>query len=175
MILASLLLTGCYNYDVDTLEKHCERLLLLEKGRDQLEVHTPFWAVFPSISFHPNAIRDDFVAVINKTHLEKVENRIDKMAWRDGYEFHLVNLSSLMVVKPEEVIEQWKMNIEKANNHALKDPAEKCLYQTVADYFDVMKIHSMESDVLGIKWTDHVTDIPTDRQARFKKYGFPPP
>jgi hypothetical protein len=175
LAVAALMLTACYNYDVDTFEKHCEGIALRDKGKDQLEVHTPFWAVIPSISFHSDAIRDDFVAFMNKSHLEKVQNRTEKMAWREGYEFHLVNLSSLLTIGPEEIIDSWKTNIQKANDNALKDPAEKCLFGTVADFFDVMKIHSMESDALMIKWTDKVTEIPTDRQARFKKYGFAPP
>ena len=146
---------------MDTFEKHCERKKFIDEGRDQLHEHAPFWAIFLSISSHPDAIRDDFVAFMNKAHLEKVQNRAERMAWREGLEFHLVNLSSLLEVEPEEIIGSWKTNIQKAKEHALKDPADKCLFETVADYFDVIKIHSMESDALGINWTDHVTEILT--------------
>jgi hypothetical protein len=170
-----LFVAGCYQYDVDTFEKHCERLILTDRGQDQLEFHAPFWAIFPSIAFHSDAIRDDFVAFMNKTHMEKVQNRAPRMAWPEGFEFHLVNLSSFLVIEPNKIIEAWGDGIEKANSNAHKDPADKCLYETVADYFDSMKIHSMESDALGINWKDEVTVIPTDRQARFKKYGWPPP
>ncbi|MGH7180547.1 MAG: hypothetical protein ACREJN_01065 [Nitrospiraceae bacterium] len=150
-------------------------MMLDEQGRDALELHAPFWAVFPSITVHSDAIRNDFVAVMNKLHLEKVQNRSQTMAWREGLEFHLLNLSSFFDVKPEEIIDGWKTNIQKAKDNDLKGQADKCLFDTVANYFDEMKIHSMQSDALGIKWTDHLTEIPTDRQARFKTYGFPPP
>ena len=175
VLVVTLLIAGCYHYDVDTFEKHCERIRLIDKGLDQLEIHRPFWAIFPSISFHPDAIRDDFIAYMNKVYMEKVQNRAPRMAWREGFEFHIVNISSFLVIEPNEIIEAWRTGIEKAKSKAHKDSAEKCIYDTTADYFDSMKIHSMEADISGRNWTDKVTVIATDRQARFKKYGWPPP
>ena len=78
-------------------------------------------------------------------------------------------------IDPNKVIEGWKVNIEKAKNNLHKDMADKCLFDTAANYFDSIKIHSMKSDALGVKWKDEVTLISTDRQSRYKNYGFPPP
>lgn len=171
-LFITLLFAGCYHYDVDTFEKHCERIGLIDRGLDQLEIHTPFWAIFPSISFHQDAIRDGFIAWINRTHMEKVGNSMPRMAWREGFEFHLVNMSTFLVkesgpMEPSEIVDGWRTGIERANALALKDPAEKCIYQTAADYFESMIIHSTQSN--------EVIVIPTERQARYKKYGWPPP
>jgi hypothetical protein len=163
MLLGICLFQGCYNYEVDTFEKYCERIMLISEGRDQLDQHAPFWAVLRSISFHPDKIRDDYVAVLNKSHLDKVNDRAPRMAWREGDNLHLVNLSSLLVINPEKIIGEWRKGIELAKIHGHKDPIDKCLYETVVDYFDSMTIHSMESDGLGIKWTEEVTTIHTDR------------
>jgi hypothetical protein len=175
-VLVLLLLSGCYHYDVDTFEKQCERTVLIEKDRDQLDAHAPFWAIFPTISFHPDAVRDDYAAVMNRLYMEKAENRAPRMAWREGTTLHLVNLSGLFIIEPEEMIKAWRDGIEKAKNNNHKDLRDKCIYGILAAFFDAMNIHSMESsDGFGIHWTDEVTVISTDRQARYKKYGFPPP
>ena len=74
LLIIILLFPGCYNYDVDTFEKHCERIMLTDRGQDQLEYHAPFWTILPSITIHSDAIRDDFVKYMNTTHMEKAQS-----------------------------------------------------------------------------------------------------
>jgi hypothetical protein len=91
------------------------------------------------------------------------------MAWREGTDLHLVNLSSLMVIEPQEIITAWKRGIEASKTLTKQDAAEQCLYGTVTSMFDNMHIHSMTADALGRNWRDDVTIIPTDRQSRLGK------
>lgn len=160
--LLTLFILGCSEHRVDTFPEWCEQIT----GVDLQKKHASFWAVIFSISFDGDAIREDYTAFLNKTHLEKVQNRAPKMAWRRGTELHLVNLSSFLVIEPEKVIEEWRRGIELAKEHKHTDPADICLYGTLASMFDSLHIHSMEADALGVKWTDNVTVIPTDRGKR---------
>ena len=158
----ALLLTGCSEHVVDTFPEWCEQI----SGVDLEEKYAPFWAVMFSVKFDGDAIRDDFVKFLDDTHMQKIEGRAPRMAWREGTELHLVNLSSLLVIEPEKVIAEWRRGIETAKNYASVDDADKCLYGTVASMFDGLHIHSMESDALGQNWTDDVTVIPTERKER---------
>jgi hypothetical protein len=161
-LLLPVFLLGCSEHRVDTFPEWCEQIA----GVDLQKQHAPFWAVIFSVSFDGDAIRDDFTAFLNKTHLEKVQNRAPKMAWREGTELHLVNLSSLLMIEPEKIIDEWKRGIELAKEHKHSHPADICLYGTVTSMFDSLHIHSMESDALGVKWTDNITVIPTLRSKR---------
>src|SRR2546425_3102425 len=165
-MVAVLSLLGCSDYKLDTFPKWCE-YIIDEKATDK---HQPFWAVFSGVSFHHNAVRDDFVKFLNDTHMEKVKNRSPRMAWREGTNLHLINLSSFFEVDAEKVIAEWRHGIENAKTNTLKIKADKCLYETISNLFDTMHIHSMTSDAFGAKWTDKVTVIDTDRKARFGKY-----
>ena len=118
------------------------------------------------MSFDGDAIRDDFVKFLNDSHMQKVQGRIPRMAWREGIDLHLVNLSSLMVVEPEQIIGAWKRGIEASKTFAKQDPRDQCLYGTVTSMFDNMHIHSMTSDALGRNWNDDVATIPTERAIR---------
>ncbi|GAF74046.1 unnamed protein product [marine sediment metagenome] len=160
-----VLLIGCSEHKVDTFPEWCEQIT----GVDLEEKYAPFWAVIFSVSFDGDSIRDDYTESLNKTHLEKVGNRAPKMAWREGTEFHLVNLSSLMMIDPEEIISQWRQGIELAKAYEHTDPAEICLYGTLTSLFDSLHIHSMESDALGVKLKDNVTIIFTERETRLGK------
>jgi hypothetical protein len=91
------------------------------------------------------------------------------MAWREGTQLHLVNLSSFFEINPEKVITEWRQGIELDNEHKNTDPAIICLYGTINSMFDSLHIHSMESDALGKKWMDKVTVIKTDREKRLGK------
>jgi hypothetical protein len=128
-----------------------------------------FWTPFFSVSFDGDAIRDDYVKFMNDAHLEKVQNRAPKMAWREGVELHLINLSSLLVIEPEEVIRGWRTGIETARQGKSANRADTCGYGTIVSLFDNLHIHSWKSDGLGIKWTESITVIPTDRKAMFEK------
>lgn len=160
ILVALTLISGCSEYKVDTYPKWCEQIT----GVDIQKKYAPFWAVFPGVSFHGDAIRDSYTEFLNKRHLEEVQNRAPKMAWRDGAQLHLVNLSSFLVIEPEKVIEEWRKGIELDNAHKLRDSADICLYGTLTSMFDALHIHSMKADALGTKWTDSVTIIPTDRE-----------
>jgi len=156
---------GCYNHKVDTFEKWCEQI----NGVNLERKYNPFYSVVFSVSFDGDSIRNDFTAFMNKSHMEKVNNRIDKMAWRDGTDLHLVNLSSLMMIEPEEVISGWRKGIETAKISKLTDKADTCLYGTLVSMFDRLIIHSMKADALGRNWTDNITVIETDRETRLGK------
>lgn len=162
LIALLLLATGCAKHRVDTFPEWCEQIT----GVDLQKKYAPFWAVFFSVSFDEDAIRDDYTSFLNKTHLEKVHNRAARMAWREGTALHLVNLSSLLAIEPEKIIDEWKRGIELAKEHKHTDPADVCLYGTLASMFDSLHIHSMKADALGANWTDRVTVISTDRERR---------
>jgi hypothetical protein len=165
LIILAMLVVGCARHKVDTFPEWCEQIT----GVNLEKEYRPFWAVIFSVSFDGDAIRDDFAAFLNKTHLEKVQNRTPKMAWREGTQLHLVNLSSFLVIEPEKVIEEWRQGIERAKEHKDTDPADICLYGTITSLFDSLHIHSMESDALGRNWTDKVTVIQTEREKRLGK------
>jgi len=135
-------------------------------GVDIQKKYAPFWAVFPGVSFHGDAIRNSYTEFLNKSHLEKVQNRAPKMAWREGAQLHLVNLSSFLVIEPEKIIQEWRRGIESDIANKLKDPADVCLYGTLTSMFDALHIHSMKADALGAKWTDTVTVIAIEREKR---------
>jgi hypothetical protein len=175
-IIAVLFLVGCSEYKLDTFAKWCERII--DEKSD--EKHQPFWAVFPGVSFHHDAVRDDFVNFLNNTYMEKVKNsakvdRSPRMAWREGTNLHLVDPSSYFGADPEKLIVEWRRGIERANTNKLEDKADKCLYETITGLFDSMHIHSRTGDIFGKDWTDDVTVIDTDRKARFAKYKLAPP
>jgi hypothetical protein len=155
-------LNSCYTHEVNTAEKWCEQIL----GVDLKEKYSPFWAVIFGVSFDGDAIRDDYTEFLNKVHLDQVGYRSKKMAWREGTDLHLVNLSSLMTTDSEEIISQWRRGIELAKGYKHTNPADKCLYGTLTSLFDRLVIHSMESAALGVKWKDNQTIIPTEREKK---------
>lgn len=162
LLVLALLLTACSEHRVDTFSEWCEQIV----GVDLEDKYAPFWAVFFSVSFDGDAIREDYAQFLNDSHLEKVQNRAPRMAWREGTELHLVNLSSLMMVEPETIIAEWRNGVETAKRYEHDNDADTCLYGTVTSMFDGLHIHSMESDSLGQQWTDKVIVIPTERMER---------
>lgn len=160
-----LLFASCSNYEVNTTERWCEHLT-----EDNLaEKHAPFWAVLPSVSFNGNAIRDDFVNMLNKVMMTTVQGRIDRMVWRDGTSLHIENLSSLMEVDQDEVISGWRDGIEKDKAGQHKDTADQCLYGTASSMFDSVTIHSKHWDSMGMKVvSEDITTIDTERNKRLK-------
>src|SRR5688572_7974401 len=107
LTLLATLLPGCSEHKVDTFPEWCEQLT----GVNLQQKYAPFWALIPSVSFHGDAIRDSYAAFLNKSHLDKVKDRTEKMAWREGTHLHLVNLSSFFVVEPRKVIAEWRKGI----------------------------------------------------------------
>lgn len=151
---------GCSEHKVDTVKECCEQI----SGVDLAAKYRPFWAVIFGVSFDKDSIRDEYTEILNKLHLEKVENRAPKMAWREGADLHLVNLSSLMAVEPETIIDEWRHGIELSKHIKEKDTVRKCLYGTLTSLFDNLHIHTFEPDILGKNWTEKITVIPTDRE-----------
>lgn len=168
-IFALTLLTGlgaCSEHKVDTFPEWCEQI----RGVDLNEKYAPFWSVIPSVSFNGEDIRDDFVKFLNSTYLEKIQNRAPKMAWRNGTELHLLNLSTFFVLAPEKFIGEWHRGIQKATRYEHSDTLDLCLYGTVTSMFDSLHIHSIELDPIesGKAEKDNVTVIETDRKRRLK-------
>ena len=106
-LVSLLALAACAEHRVDTFSEWCEQIT----GVDLEEKYSPFWAVIFSVSFDGNGVRDDYVQFLNNTLLEVVENRADRMAWRDGADLHLQNVSGLMDVEPEVAISDWQAGI----------------------------------------------------------------
>lgn len=166
LVAFATLLLGCSDHAVNTFPEWCEQII----GVDLEQKYRPFWAVIFSVSFDGDAIRDDFVQFVDDLYLEKVDNRAPRMAWREGTALHLINLSSLMEIEPEEMISQWRNGIEAAKNFQNEDAASTCLYGTVTSMFDSLSIHSMTPDDLGISWTDSLTVFSTDRKERLSDH-----
>lgn len=162
LLAIPLVLFGCSEHRVDTFPKWCEQI----SGVDLQQKYAPFWAVLPSVSFKGDAIRDSYVEFLNKSHLSKINNRAPKMAWREGTQLHLINLSSFLMVEPEAVIAEWRQGIELDIARKQTDRAGQCLYGTLTSMFDSLHIHSMHADPLGVKWSDSVTVISTLREQR---------
>jgi len=158
-------LFGCAEYKVDTVDEWCEQI----SGVDLGAKHRPFWAVIFGVSVDGDSIRNEYTEMLNKLHLEKVENRTPKMAWREGTDLHLVNFSSLLVVEPEQIIDEWRRGIELSKQFKHQDSLNKCLYDTLTSLFDNLHIHTMESDVFGKNWTEKITVISTDREKKLGK------
>ena len=159
-------IAACSEHRVDTFPEWCEQIT----GVDLEAKHSPFWAVIFSVSFDGDAIRDDYVTFLNDAHMEKVEYRAPRMAWREGTELHLVNLSSLLRIEPEKIIGEWRQGIDTAKRFEHDNDVDVCLYGTVTSMFDSLHIHSMESDNgLALKWTDKTTLISTERNERLGK------
>lgn len=160
VVLAGL--TACSEHVVDTFPEWCEQIA----GVNLEEKYAPSWAVLFSVRFDDEAIRDDYVKFLNDSHLEKVEHRAPRMAWREGTDLHLINLSSFLEIEPDEVIGAWRKGIDTAKRYEHENGADACLYGTLTSMFDSLQIHSMELESLGLAWTDDVTIIPTDRKER---------
>jgi len=161
-----LLCISCSNYEVNTTEGWCEQL----SGENIAEKHAPFWAVLPGVSFNANAIRDDFVRILNEAMMQKVQGRIDRMVWREGTALHIENLSSLMEIDQEEVISGWREGIERGKKGDHPDAADLCLYGTVTSMFDSLTIHSKHWDPMGFKVvSEDKTDFDMERKRRIGK------
>ncbi len=165
LALVATLLNGCANHRVDTVPEWCEQITNVNLQ----EKYQPFWAVIFSVSIEADAIRDHYVAFLNDTYMEKVQKRSPRMAWREGTQLHLINLSTLLVLDPSEFIAEWRKGIEADNANAIKDRGGRCLYGTLTSLFDSLHIHSIELDALGREEKDEITVLSTEREARLGK------
>ncbi len=165
IIATMLALTGCSVHEVTTADEWCQQI----SGVDLSEKNAPFWAVLPGVTFKGDSIRDDFVATLNTALLQKAENRSDRMAWREGNDLHLWNLSTFFEVEPDEIIDEWRANIDLSKNFKDPDRQHQCVYGTITSLFDTVNIHTGVWDQYGFKLVrDDVTTIPTERHERLK-------
>jgi hypothetical protein len=89
------------------------------------------------------------------------------MAWRDGTDLHIENLSTLMEIEPEEVISGWREGIDRAKRFDHPDAADRCLFGTATSLFDNVYIHSREWDQYGLNVvSDNVINLETERGER---------
>lgn len=166
LIAALLAFAGCSVHEVTTMSEWCEQI----SGIDLVEKNAPFWAVFPGIRVKGDAIRDDIVTTLNAALLEKVEQRSARMAWREGNDLHLWNLSTFFEIEPEEVIEEWRIGIERSRTFQDPNDQHRCVFGSITSLFDNVRIHSGVWDPPGLKLVhDDVTTLPTERQQRLKK------
>ncbi len=161
-LVSLLALAACAEHRVDTFSEWCEQIT----GVDLEEKYSPFWAVIFSVSFDGNGVRDDYVQFLNNTLLKVVENRADRMAWRDGADLHLQNVSGLMDVEPEVAISDWQAGIARHLNSESEDDSDVCFFGTVASMFDGVTIYSTEFNALGQIIGETVTAISTERVER---------
>ena len=161
VLLLTIFQFGCSKHKVDTVEEWCEQIT----GVDLNKKYMPFWAITLAVTYDADAIRDEFVNILDTLFLEKVNNRSPKMAWRDSTTIHIVNLSSLMMINPDSVINEWRIGIDLSNSFSHDDFASKCLYGTLTSLFDTLYIHTMDSNVFGKDWKDEITIIPTKRDS----------
>jgi hypothetical protein len=167
VIICAVVLASCSNYEVNTTNRWCE--YLLSANGNFIEKHAPWWAVLPGISFDGNAIRDDFVRVLNDAMMKKVDGRADRMVWRKGTDLHVENLSSLMEIDEEKVIAAWRRGITRENAGRFTDPADQCLYGTITSMFDSVTIHSKHWGSLRLKIvSEDKTVLDTQRRERIK-------
>jgi hypothetical protein len=126
--------------------------------------HSPFWAVFPGIGFDGNAIRADFAKKLNEVTLDSVQHRADRMVWVEGTDLHVVNVGSLNVIEPQEVISGWRALIERGWKSTDKDK-DRCVAGSLVSLYDRVLIHTWVWDPLGLKVTgDDVTTVETNRK-----------
>jgi len=158
-LLVILVFFGCAEHKVDTVEEWCEQI----NGLDLDAKYRPFWAVFFGVSFERDSVRDEYSEMLNKLHLEKVGNRAPKLVWSKGTNLHLVNISSLLVIEPEQIINEWKRGIELSKQFKHHDSVDRCLNGTLISLFDNLHIHTIESDAFGKKLNETIVIIPTKR------------
>ena len=99
------------------------------------------------------------------------------MAWRNNNELHIVNLSSLIKINPERMIDRWRHGIKLALEKKHTNSIDICLYETLSQLFDSLHIHTMKVDEEGRVVQDDVTVIPTSLSGvqmpdkRSRKWG----
>jgi hypothetical protein len=62
------------------------------------------------------------------------------MAWTKDNELHLVNLSSLLKMEPEIMIDKWRNGVKLAIQKKHTDFADICIYESVTRLFDTLYI-----------------------------------
>jgi hypothetical protein len=150
-----LLVVGCSELKVDTFQKWCE----LISGEDLKGKYAKFWVLKSSVSIDKERVRDDFIVFLNRSMLKKVQYKVHQMAWKKDNELHIVNLSGLLEIEPEVMIDKWQNGIKLALQQKHTDFADICIYGTVIRLFEILYIHTMKFDDTGSVIDDVVTPI----------------
>ena len=150
-----LLVVGCSELKVDTFQKWCE----LISGEDLKGKYAKFWVLKSSVSIDKERVRDDFIVFLNRSMLKKVQYKVHQMAWKKDNELHIVNLSGLLEIEPEVMIDKWQNGIKLALQKKHTDFADICIYGTVIRLFEILYIHTMKFDDTGSVIDDVVTPI----------------
>ena len=66
------------------------------------------------------------------------------MAWRDRFDLHIENLSTLMEIDADEVIVGWREGIARAQRSEHPDDGDRCVFGSVESLFDRVFINSRE-------------------------------
>jgi len=164
-----LLCLGCSMYEINSVARWCEWIL----DENAPENHSPFWAVLPGWRYDADAIRADYVKILNDTYMEKVANRADRMVYAEGTDLHIVNLAVLMQMDPTEFVEGWSVPIESAKKGELdleSDPG-LCVFNVGANFFDRILIHYTDLRGLERPVDEDISIIDTQRAERAKEIG----
>jgi hypothetical protein len=156
-VFLHVLLAGCSEHKVDSFQEWCE----LISGEDLKAKYAPFWVINFSVTVDEDRIRNDYTFFLNRSFLKKAKYRVSRMAWRKNNELHIVNLSSLLRINPERMIEKWRHGIELALAKKHTNSIDICLYETLSQLFESLHIHTMKVDEEGKVVQDDVTVIPT--------------
>jgi len=159
LFIIIVMLIACSEYKMDSFESWCNYQL------KDIEADV--------VSIDRNAIRKDFVKFLNDMYMKKMEGRIDRMVWMEGKHLHIENLSTLFVIEPSEIINQYRSGIIQYKENNIKDNMERCLYGAIFNFFDDVTIHSGERDNLGANWKYTNTLIETKRREYFLKSKIP--
>lgn len=161
-VLICMLVLGCTQHRIDTVQEWCERI----SGVNLEQKYGKPWAVFFAVSVDGDAIRDDFTRLLNEAYLQRAQNRIERMVWREGTTLHVVNPASFLSVNPDPFVEEWKHKIDASWEQGLTDEGDQCMFSTTSSMFDSIDIHLLTLDANGTSQSDSVSAISTDREKR---------
>ncbi len=147
--------TGCVEHQVNTFHTWCEDITNV----DLKDKYAHFWTISFSVSYDMEAVRTSYTDTLNQIHLEKVQHRAPRTAWRQDSELHILNLSTLLPIKPLSIIQEWSKGIALAKQNKHTKATDICLYNGLITFFDSLHIHTMDKDDLGLKWIDKVVII----------------
>jgi len=145
-ILLVVVLYGCVPgtfRSVTTYEEWVKRHIEIQSGQDRRH-----------LVFHINteAIKNDYVRFLNEFYMKKVhlgdtpadpsQWRIDRMVWREMDVLHVENISTLMLIEPDKLIDQWEQGFEKVRRGTHGDPIEQAAWEFPMLFFEKVIVHS---------------------------------
>lgn len=161
MAVPMVCLLGCFRYEVievDTVAGWCDYMQGF--GVEQGE----YWPLPIKFEVDLDASRDDYVSTLNATHLEKTQNRMARLAWREKTTLHLLNVAAVSDIDADAFTEKWQSKIAAAKRQELDEQEDVCLYRGIATLFDNVVIHTPRTDsVQPGASADEIVIIPTER------------